>query len=180
VEQKWFIDIVSPGAAEPTDVITLSWQPTEIVNDHYVLFSGVGEDTGAVVEDLRDVGTYVIEPAQERQYYTLLRRGARSAVDNDEVALPYAFRLDPSYPNPSNPATTISFELARACHVRLVLYNMLGQIVATLTSGYYDAGPQQVEWTGTDDNGHMVSSGVYLYRLEAGDFVATQKLVLIR
>jgi flagellar hook assembly protein FlgD len=60
------------------------------------------------------------------------------------------------------------------------VYNLLGQKVATLVNSYHDAGIYETEWDGTDDSGNRVSSGVYLYRLNAGDFVETKKMILMK
>jgi hypothetical protein len=89
--------------------------------------------------------------------------------------LPSAAKLEQNYPNPFNPSTTINYELPRASHVTLTVYDVLGREVATLVNGVEDPGYKSVGW---DAGGG--SSGVYFYRLTAGDFGATKKLMLIR
>jgi hypothetical protein len=88
---------------------------------------------------------------------------------------PVAFALQQNYPNPFNPSTTIAFELPKSAAVRLVVYNQLGQEVATIISGFQDAGLHSVVW---DASGY--ASGVYYYRMEAGEFVATKRLLLLK
>ncbi len=95
-------------------------------------------------------------------------------------AVPDKYSLDQNYPNPFNPNTVISFSIPEAGNVELAVYNMLGQKVATLVNEYYSAGRYQAEWNGDDDNGNRVSSGVYLYRLKAGDYVETKKMILTK
>jgi hypothetical protein len=85
------------------------------------------------------------------------------------------FSLAQNYPNPFNPSTTISFSLAQPAHVRLDLYNQLGERVASLVDEHRAAGYHSVKL-----NGSTLASGVYYYRLHAGDFVATRKLLLLR
>jgi hypothetical protein len=94
--------------------------------------------------------------------------------------LPEKFGLDPNYPNPFNPETTIKYQLAKSSQVRLVIYNQLGQEVATLVNELQNAGVKTVAWNGKDNFGIDVSSGVYFYRIVAGDFVASKKMMLLK
>ena len=86
------------------------------------------------------------------------------------------FALEQNYPNPFNPTTNISFSLADASPVKLTIYNLLGQEVARLISGkVMNAGTHTVAF-----NAASLSSGVYLYRLEAGSFVSNKRMTLIK
>ncbi|MCG8603713.1 T9SS type A sorting domain-containing protein, partial [bacterium] len=85
-----------------------------------------------------------------------------------------------NYPNPFNPSTTIEFILQRPGDVSLKIYNLRGQLVATLYHGTLAAGRHQMAWAGTDARGLQVTSGIYVSRLEAEGFVATKKLTLMR
>ena len=89
--------------------------------------------------------------------------------------LPTEFSLEQNYPNPFNPSTTIRYELPHASRVSLKVYNTLGQEVATLVNETKPAGVYTVQF----DAGSL-ASGVYFYRLQAGDFVEAKKLVLLR
>jgi len=100
------------------------------------------------------------------------------SVDNRQIPDHYA--LENAYPNPFNPSTVIRFALPEAADVTLVVYNMLGQQVRTLVQGRLTAGYQTVVWDGRADNGRLLSSGVYVYRLQAGSFQAAKKVVLLR
>lgn len=95
---------------------------------------------------------------------------------------PYAdgFQLKPNYPNPFNPATVIRYQLAVNSKVTLKVYNLLGQEVRTLVNLHKSAGSHSVMWDGKNNQGQSVSSGVYLYRLEAGDFVRTRKMIMMK
>lgn len=98
----------------------------------------------------------------------------------DEGEITPAFAVEPNYPNPFNPSTTIRFQLPRAGDVRLVIYNLMGQPVRTLLSARAPEGVHKQVWDGRDDRGKEVSSGVYIYRLTTKDFTESRKMVLIR
>ncbi len=94
--------------------------------------------------------------------------------------LPERFVLSQNYPNPFNPSTVIAYELPRRSTVTLTIYNILGQEVRTLVDREQPAGRHQVTWDGHNGSGGEVASGVYLYRLTAGDQVKSRKMVLVR
>ena len=102
-----------------------------------------------------------------------------TSVEEADVIGPAA-RLDDPRPNPFNPTTTIHFTLEDASHARLVVYDPAGRRVVTLADGNLGAGEIQRVWDGKDANRRDVSSGVYFARLQAGDFTATRKMVLLR
>jgi hypothetical protein len=91
-----------------------------------------------------------------------------------------AFSLKDNYPNPFNPETRINYSIVHPCQVRLAIFNVLGQRIRVLVDQYQSSGSNQVVWDGKDDNGNEVASGVYFYKLEAGEFNQTKKMVLIR
>jgi hypothetical protein len=88
---------------------------------------------------------------------------------------PLAFKLGQNYPNPFNPTTTISYQLSAQSHVTLKVYDVLGNEVATLADGFEEAGEKSVQFNATN-----IAGGVYFYRLQAGDFVASKKLLLLK
>jgi hypothetical protein len=85
-----------------------------------------------------------------------------------------------NYPNPFNPSTRIRFDLPRAMYVKLCIYNVKGERVATLVNGHTDAGRKEIIWNALDDGGRSVASGIYFYHLTAGDILRTKKMVLLR
>jgi hypothetical protein len=97
-----------------------------------------------------------------------------------DMAVPMTFDMAQNYPNPFNPTTTVNFQLPKKSDVRITVYNALGQVVRTLASQSYDAGRHQVVWDGTNNNGAQVSTGIYIYRMEAGDFVKSMKMILMK
>ena len=104
-----------------------------------------------------------------------------SDVEEDESASHIqGFRLSQNYPNPFNPETQISFNLPEGAKVFLALYNVFGQKVRTLLDTSLPAGWYKVTWDGKDDEGISMASGVYFYRLLAGDKVNTKKMILLK
>jgi hypothetical protein len=98
-----------------------------------------------------------------------------------QVALvPQEFGLQQNYPNPFNPETSIRFQLPEDSHVSLKIFNMLGQEVRTLASEPLTAGFYNLRWDGRNAAGLRVASGVYIYQIRAGDFVASRKMLLLK
>ena len=99
----------------------------------------------------------------------------------EETELPQEFALDQNYPNPFNPVTTIQYRLKENVHVNVSIYNIRGQLIATLVDKLQTAGSHAIQWNAMDQYGQRVSSGMYLYRIQAGDkFVQTKKLLLMK
>ena len=99
---------------------------------------------------------------------------------NDEGPLPLVFSLSPNYPNPFNPVTTINYSLRNDEFVNLTVYNILGEYVTTLVNEPVVKGYHYVQWNGTNRAGEMIGSGVYFYRIEAGNYVEVRKLTLLK
>jgi len=98
----------------------------------------------------------------------------------DNPNTPKSFALFQNHPNPFNPVTQISYQLPQDCRVRVTIYNVRGQRVRTLYDGRQGAGRHTLNWDGRDTGGRLLSSGIYLYRLEAGQFHQTRKMTLMK
>ncbi len=96
------------------------------------------------------------------------------------LLLPNTYLVDQNYPNPFNPSTTISFELPRREEVALTIYNIMGQLVRKIDIGTKPAGRYSVVWDGNNSAGLPVASGIYFYRIDAGSFTASKKMVLLK
>ncbi|HQV32633.1 MAG TPA: PKD domain-containing protein, partial [Calditrichia bacterium] len=90
------------------------------------------------------------------------------------------FELAQNFPNPFNPTTTIRYQLPEAARVELKVYDLNGRLVRTLLAQNRDAGIHQMSWDGKNDAGEDVAAGIYLYRLKAGRYVATRKMVMVK
>ena len=85
-----------------------------------------------------------------------------------------------NFPNPFNPTITIHYSLKQNTHVKLIIYNLLGEEIKTSVNDYETAGSKQIKWDATDNNENKVLSGVYIYKLTAGQFEQSRKMILIR
>ena len=98
-----------------------------------------------------------------------------SSVHSKEIGVVQEYNLSQNYPNPFNPETQISYSVAKASHVKLAVYNVLGQKVADLVDEHKDANSYKVTFDASD-----LTSGLYFYHLEAGDYSKTMKMMLLQ
>lgn len=159
---------------------TLSWETTNLPNDYQLALIDVSNNK--FVGESTMENSYKIE---ERKTRFKMIVGTPSYVQNItsdiRESMPEKFFLSQNYPNPFNPTTTILFDIARSSHVRIRVYNMLGQEVTTLVNRYYETGRNyQANWNGKDGLGREVASGVYIYRLEAGKTSKTKKMLFVK
>jgi flagellar hook assembly protein FlgD len=97
-----------------------------------------------------------------------------------EDILPEKFAVYDNYPNPFNPTTQISFDLTENSVTEVSVWNLLGQKITTLYTGDLNAGHHTVKFDGKDSNGSILPSGVYIYRVAAGNNVSTKKMMLLK
>jgi hypothetical protein len=102
------------------------------------------------------------------------------AVGNQAEYTPQRFSLFQNFPNPFNPSTTITYEITAKSKVVLKIYNILGQEVRALVNNHQISGKYTVSWDGKDDRGKPVSSGMYIYRIQAGDKSQSRKMLLLK
>ncbi len=94
--------------------------------------------------------------------------------------IPTEFELSYNYPNPFNPSTKFKYALPEGRNVKIIIYDINGSKVTELVNNYQGAGTYEVTWNGKNDQGLQVSSGTYIYSVQAGDFVQTKKMVMIK
>ncbi|MEZ5357726.1 MAG: FG-GAP-like repeat-containing protein [Candidatus Zixiibacteriota bacterium] len=102
------------------------------------------------------------------------------SVDDTDGAIPDEFSLEQNYPNPFNPATTIRFSLPQSSHVKVEIYNMLGQSVIVLADEFVTAGVKEVTWNGVSSSGEQVASGIYMYRITTDTFTDAKPMMLLK
>ena len=90
------------------------------------------------------------------------------------------FKLNANYPNPFNPSTTITYDVASAGDVTLSVYNMKGQEINVLAQGYHSVDSYSVVWNGTDVNGLEMPAGIYIYKLVADGFIKSSKMSFVK
>jgi hypothetical protein len=104
-----------------------------------------------------------------------------AAVEIDgQSTIPGSFALEQNYPNPFNPSTTIRFTIPHTEEVELSIINVAGETVEHDQLGLLHGGSYSIEWNGRSSDGNMLQSGVYFYRIKAGDFVDTRKMLLLK
>lgn len=139
------------------------------------------------IVDLNTVSSYTFSVREQNLFKVVAGdpEYADASLAEIEKLLPERFSVAQNYPNPFNPTTKIRYDLASAGDVHLVVYNMLGQEVATLVSGFHQTGRHETVWDGHDGFGNQVASGVYFYRLAVRNdfgtgFSKTKKMILVR
>ena len=126
--------------------------------------------------DLTDLRRFVGTTTDESGHFALSLR----AFSTDRgTALPTDFVLGQNYPNPFNPSTIIPYQIPASDHVRLEVFNLLGQRLATLVDGVRSAGAHMAQWDATDAAGRAVGAGVYIYRLSSGGMTDSRRMVLV-
>ena len=98
----------------------------------------------------------------------------------DEVVLFNQTTLKSNFPNPFNPETTIRFSVAKESNVYIGIYNVKGQRIKSLINGFVNSGDHQVIWNGSDESGRTVSSGLYFYRMRAGEYTSIKRMLLLK
>ena len=105
---------------------------------------------------------------------------AQASTTVNILNIPENYALHQNYPNPFNPTTTIAYDLPEDAFITLEIYDILGRRVRTLINSQIEAGYQKIIWDGRNDYGLELSSGFYFYRINAGNFNKTQKMVLLK
>lgn len=162
--------------------------PLFIMPIDIALSDGAGNDTTFTVQnDVKDTvytfttpwdpSNVALDPDQ-----WILKTAVQVPANLEQTGCEYLtdFVLAPNYPNPFNPGTNLEFTLPEGTIVKGFVYNVKGQRVATIVNEYKLPAQYSYYWNGKDDQGHQVSSGIYFFKLQAGNRVHTQKLMLIR
>ena len=166
------------------DVALLSYSP----NGNFLGYQTWGGTEEDATRDIRADGNYLYLTGESKSLHLINDAAAylmKVNIDSIVTSIHYDpllsdFCLDQNYPNPFNPATTIEYNLSRATHVTLRIYNLLGQEVRTLVDKVEQPGIYQTKWDGTNDTGLPVVSGVYVYQLYSDSGVQTRKMTLMQ
>ncbi|MCH7763603.1 MAG: lamin tail domain-containing protein, partial [Candidatus Marinimicrobia bacterium] len=179
------------AAAAGTDEASSEWivlakDTWTDVGKHTALYSGwtFPDDsdhdyvTGGNGRLVFQVGNSCVPNTQVRDVYAIFENFT-VGIESEDI-LPLKFAVHENYPNPFNPITKISFDLPEFSPTKVTVWNMLGQKVATLYSGDLPSGRHTITFDARNDNGIVLPSGLYFYRVESGHFVATKKMMLLK
>lgn len=173
------LEIAVNSAGSPLPNCTLF-----VSQNNLLLAEGVTDAAGTAVVSLSlQLGDIFKIAAKQGGFVTTIKDyqfTMATDIDDDNSNLPTAYALNQNYPNPFNPSTTISFDLPERSNVRLEIYNLLGQKIATLIDQTLAAGEYKVAWGGKNSAGQPIASGIYIYRLLADDFLQTKKMLLLK
>jgi hypothetical protein len=126
-------------------------------------------------------GIKLFEPVNDDLLPHLSFTSLGTIMENmDEDGIPKIFNLHQNYPNPFNPITSLRYDLPEDGIVNVIVYDIMGRIVKTLVNSSQSAGYKSIRWNATNDRNEPVSSGLYLYTIQAGDFRQTKKMVLLK
>jgi len=164
------VDLLSFAAGSDTSWVKYSYRVDNFVSTGSDIYIALREH---VADNLNDGASISVDN------FSYTRQGVVGIGDNISFQ-PDGFALHQNYPNPFNPATTIAYQLAGNANVVLKIYNVAGQEIKTLVNEKQSAGPQKVVWDGSDNSGQQVASGIYLYKLHAGDQTQTKKMILLK
>jgi hypothetical protein len=156
----------------------LDWDDFDVGDDSLYAF-GTTIRPGNTIDMIQGVfnysySSYKIQVRDENDFGTI------TGINSDFETVPLSYQLKQNFPNPFNPETRIHFEIPQTHDVAIVIYNMLGQKVRTLVRETFKAGQHVVNWNGQNDYGLQVPTGIYIYRIKAGDFIAAKKMVMIK
>ncbi|UCF06019.1 MAG: T9SS type A sorting domain-containing protein [bacterium] len=117
---------------------------------------------------------------QTKNYGFILSSRVVTGIERSGPTPSYPFRLHQNYPNPFNPSTRITYSVGRSGPVSLRIYDIAGRLVRILRRGIHEPGTYTAVWNGLNDEGRMLSSGIYFCRMKSADFSETRKLILLR
>ena len=150
------------------------------VRENNKFFADIGACTGGALSRKSRTVRGIYEGPITIQAAKLINAETRGLVEAKTETLPDRFDLQQNYPNPFNPVTTIQYALPKDVHVSLKVYDILGQEVITLVDEPQTAGYKSLVWDGRNESGESVASGLYIYRMTAGEFVQVQKMLYMK
>ena len=156
--------LLPPVDSEEIEVIDSTWTLTQAIA--YYNYDGILED--------RSGGIHNPKFAVELLQTSLSELKNAVGVEKTDI-LPKTYSLEQNYPNPFNPTTTIKFSIPKASNVKVTVFDAIGREVAVLVNEQLNAGSYDVDW-----NAGSITSGIYLYRIESGDFTSVKKMILLK
>jgi hypothetical protein len=171
--------------------VQLNWKPDETEEvEGYNVYRNDEKINDELIGGLSFIDT-MTEGESFFMYYVTAVKGIEESEPSNFVEvivtgielsgeLPAVTKLGNNYPNPFNPETTINYSLKDNAAIKLEVFDIKGRMIKKLVDGRQNAGVYSVIWNGIDENGHQVSSGIYFYRITAGSYRATKKMILMK
>jgi len=168
-ESTWLSALPSQGDVPPgsEQVVTVTLDASALLPGEYGLIMEISSSDP-------------VNPVVSVPVHLSVNSLTASGIDPENGDIPTSYALHPNYPNPFNPVTTIRYDLPKTARVSLVVYNVKGEKVRELVSRDQPQGRYEVLWDGRDIAGSPAASGVYFFKLVAGEFVETRKMVLLK
>ena len=174
------LTISRDDALNPVEILLEKADSADVWNN-VALRENAFSDDGMVMETVSSRWRNDEWRPRKRNEYTYVNGPGRSILSIAAPAtLPDQISLSQNYPNPFNPITTFSYELPKAEFVTIAVFDIRGDIVATLVNERQDPGVRSYRWNATNDNGHGVAAGVYIYTIKAGNFRQSKKMILLK
>lgn len=179
---------VEPWRGEVTGCLTKLAMALPPVGVDSVAWQLIAQDSNNVVLrkayinylSIRDGGEYGMHNPKYIIDALVASRNALVGIIPLSTEVPMRYDLTQNYPNPFNPTTKFKFSIPKTGNVRIIVYDITGKEISQLVNSVLPAATYEVDWNSTNGAGNMVSSGVYFYRIVAGDFVQVKKMVLVR
>lgn len=171
----FIINGIYVNSSSPTNRVMITSIPGQSA---YHSYTYLNEPSGG-----KEPGWYYIGDGTNIALYLIRAYVTYKTSDNEEKVielLPSTFLLEQNYPNPFNPSTIISYQIPEMSNVQIKIYDSLGKEVRTLVNETKSAGKYNILWDGRDNYGNRVASGVYFYKIIAGNFVQTKKMMLVK
>ena len=163
-----------PAALAAVFIIQQQSYAQEVISNS-LISSGASTSSNSSYTFTGTVGQPAIGEASNASY-TLI-----SNVEEEEgYKLPTDYKLFQNYPNPFNPETTIKFKIPKTSFVTIKIYNVIGELIRTLVNTQKQPGIYSVKWDSMNNSGNIVSSGVYVYHMQAGSFSTVKKMIFIK
>jgi hypothetical protein len=188
--QVVFTGIINKPTGINSSFTQCSAQINEEQKMRFILFDqncvglGRGNRTVAEIEMQIDqpltIGVEELLAADNNNTVLRLERENGEIVFGEAPPIPIEWSLSQNYPNPFNPTTNITFSIPEPSDVRIMIYNMLGQEVRELFAGQLQRGTNTISWDGKDMSGRALASGTYIYRMTAGSFIESKKMIILR
>ncbi len=168
---------------KPEELLKMKLQQITNINDDWLIYLfDLSEDIAINLKDQSEISFKPVAKEMNRKPYKLIIGTEAFVLQNSEEIplIPLEFELFQNYPNPFNATTVISFNLPKRMHVSVKIYNILGQLVKTLVDDDVRGGHHKIQWDGQNNHGNLISTGLYIVRLDTKDKMAVKKLLLIK